>query len=83
MKTYPQYDIVSTVFNGDRCTVTVEAKSSCGPKITAKSTVTATRNDTTKTLERAATDIAARNLGHENDIERAGCIRRGHHKGHQ
>jgi len=82
VKTYPDYEIQSTEVRGNKCTVTVWAKSTCGPTITAYATVLAKQGESLQALEDAARTMAARNLSHEHDAHIATCIKQGKHRGH-
>jgi hypothetical protein len=82
MSTYPSYDVDSTVLNGNRCTVTVSADTTCGPKIKAKSTVTRAAKESDAKLKQEAERIAARNLKSENTVVVNSCKADGKHKGH-
>lgn len=89
MAHFPDYQVQSTSVSGNKCTATVTATTKCGPKITAKAAVKASKGDlkqaqtdpvgALKQLERAAVTAAVRLLSDSHDAVVLACYRRKTH----
>lgn len=64
MNKWPNYEVVSKIWNGDRCIIIVQCKTKHDLVASAKATVTGRDDETTKQVEAETLRIAVRNLSY-------------------